>query len=1336
MTSHGFAENEPVQLVIETGALPTGLSVSTTYYCVNTSANTFQLATSQNGAAIDVTDAVGTFTIQNVQKRIKSYIDSAVRTMVDQDSVQDMSNKTFDSTCTIDASAIIGSTEFEDDEIVIQDTTDNTKELDFDVAGSTGTKTTLQTSQTTDKTVTLPDATDTLVGKATTDTLTNKTIGDSNTINAQDDAFTIDDASDATKQIVFDAAGTTGTKTTITGSQTVNRVITIPDATDTLVGKATTDILSNKSFSDSTTFSDTTSSTTKDTGAVIVEGGVGIEENLNVGGDVTITGDLQVDGTTTTLNTTTLDVEDANITVNNGGNQTAANTAVSGITVEMSDATDARIGYDSTSATKFKAGESGSEVDLVGDTSTQTLTNKTIVAASNTITTAASGTLAATELNAALAELESEKQADMSGTTDEITLTGATIGLSDNPVIPGTDAMVVPVGTTAQQVSTTAGAFRYNSDTGGFEGYTSSWGAIGGAGGGGGALTQIKTYKAFDDSDTDWTVKSAGLEASTSQGILPDFDATDSLTATFVATDTGEALFTNDDADAVYSLQSAANSRYDAIGVDISIPTYARGKDIGLSVFYRTADTSGDSANADYMLWIFDQTNGKITTTTSTGAQSAGSSLIVGSSTGMSVGDKIWIGETGGTNGVTETHITAIADSTHVTLSDDVNLTSGDRFVTGILSDALTTFDAADSDSNNIGEEFKVTFLPLETTASVSIMVQQMTMEDDSFIFFDAVALDSDPFRKISTQSIPETFALVNPDSNANFWDAATDSSTFDITMLSLDNSKYLKYDDTTQTRIVAKQKVTVIITLASQSDAASILAIYNSSGEELNRNQGDVGSGHHKSVSASTILEKDDYIYFRDTNPAVSRDGGFTITATPLVNQSVIVESTDSVISEWADYTPVTQGIGTPTITQAQWRRVGTDMEINAVITTGTVTAVEFQLGLPSGNIVGSVLSNVSVIGSLYKTTNETDDITMLGTSGDSFLNIGIRSSGSALPATPQNGNILPSSNVMYIKASVPIAGWSATPKPLLAFPTITVGQEPEYYYIPITGNFWDLATNTYTFDTSLIPLTGSNLVEYNDTTETRIVAKARIKLWVTLTSIQDAGANLRIHASNGNVITDADPTDSDTVASTTSMILEAGDYIYFRNTNPDAGRNGALQILAEPILGQTNQAAVIAQPVAFVEDRKTSGTNGGTSSATESTRDLNTLSGEIAAVGVQLDGTDGFKFTEDCKVLIEWSTPFYKSVGTKSALYNETTANHLAFDIQTRQEPAGNGYSINTGSYVGIIKAEHILAINYEVQTGIVDGLGLGVGAGISMDSASNYYELFTQVKITRLK
>jgi len=113
-------------------------------------------------------------------------------------------------------------------------------------------------------------------------------------------------------------------------------------------------------------------------GDAVERSGVTVDDsdNMTVPGNLEVTGDLTVQGTTTALNSTTLDVEDANITVNNGGTQANADLNDSGITVEMSDATNALIGYDSTLTSKFKVGEVGSEKEIVTVSDSQIITNK------------------------------------------------------------------------------------------------------------------------------------------------------------------------------------------------------------------------------------------------------------------------------------------------------------------------------------------------------------------------------------------------------------------------------------------------------------------------------------------------------------------------------------------------------------------------------------------------------------------------------------------------------------------------------------------------------------------------------------------------------------------------------------------------------------------------------------------------------------------------------------------------------------------------------------------------------------------------------------------------
>lgn len=129
-----------------------------------------------------------------------------------------------------------------DDSVQFGDNADLTKLLDFSLGGATtAKKMTILSSHTDNRVLTLPDATDNLVGAETQITLLNKLLSG--------DTVKFADTADATKLLSIALAGaTTGKELTLLSSHTNDRTITLPDATDTLLGKATVDVLTNKSL--------------------------------------------------------------------------------------------------------------------------------------------------------------------------------------------------------------------------------------------------------------------------------------------------------------------------------------------------------------------------------------------------------------------------------------------------------------------------------------------------------------------------------------------------------------------------------------------------------------------------------------------------------------------------------------------------------------------------------------------------------------------------------------------------------------------------------------------------------------------------------------------------------------------------------------------------------------------------------------------------------------------------------------------------------------------------------------------------------------------------------
>ena len=158
-------------------------------------------------------------------------------------------------------------------------------------------------------------------------------------------------------------------------------------------------------------------------------------------------------------------------------------------------------------------------------------------------------------------------------------------------------------------------------------------------------------------------------------------------------------------------------------------------------------------------------------------------------------------------------------------------------------------------------------------------------------------------------------------------------------------------------------------------------------------------------------------------------------VTPDPHINRDILN------ITEWEAYTPTITGFGTPTSVDFKWRRVGDTAEIQGTFATGTPTAVEIQVSLPNSEVIASnSISPIGVAGSWFRADTLTvHGGSLLMTAGDAFFNWSpnaVFGSGNVASLTPAFGDVvLGVGEVVALKASIPIEGWTAVTEHIIAY-------------------------------------------------------------------------------------------------------------------------------------------------------------------------------------------------------------------------------------------------------------------------------------------------------------
>ncbi len=133
------------------------------------------------------------------------------------------------------------------------------------------------------------------------------------------------------------------------------------------------------------------------------------------------------------------------------------------------------------------------------------------------------------------------------------------------------------------------------------------------------------------------------------------------------------------------------------------------------------------------------------------------------------------------------------------------------------------------------------------------------------------------------------------------------------------------------------------------------------------------------------------------------------------------------SPISEWESYAPTFTGFGTPTNISFQWRRDGSNLEIRGRFTSGTVTAVETRVSLPSGCTTRSNISTLEIAGTVIVSNASAASCYVTIEPSKNYFTFGVQASTNAALTKALGTALTQNGYNLSLVASIPISGWTS---------------------------------------------------------------------------------------------------------------------------------------------------------------------------------------------------------------------------------------------------------------------------------------------------------------------